>query len=242
MAAAWCDVGLQPTWQEIELSSSLLALLFMAARCEDGCAANVAGATRVLAISSLCFSWLAPRVPARPTWSWSRFRELLDFVPHGRLSRSSQRGRRIEPLGTLLPGYPASNSSQRGAGDRAIGQSPRFVSHGCLGTGTKPTWSETDFLTSSALLFLASSFWVVVSVHDHGSPFFSCRALCIPLSPSATIPPSGFLTPSPPPPGQFDNIAPQWLPGPSSLLFRVGSCAFCFLFPSLFAPNSQLMC
>lgn len=102
MAAAWCDVGLQPTWQEIELASSLLALLFMAARCEDGCAANVAGATRVRAISSLCFYWLAPRVPARPTWSWSRSRELLDFVYHGRHSRSSQRGRRIEPLGTLL--------------------------------------------------------------------------------------------------------------------------------------------
>ena len=222
MAAAWCDVGLQPTWQEIELSSSLLALLFMAARCEDGCAANVAGATRVLAISSPCFSWLAPRVPARPTWSWSRFRELLDFVPHGRLSRSSQCGRRHlafqQSPRFVFPGCPASNSSQRGAGDRAIGQSPRFVSHGCLGTGTKPTWSETDFLRSSALLFLASSFWVVVSVHDHGSPFFSCRALCVPFSPPATIPPSGILTPSPPSPGQFDNIAPQRLPD-SLLLF-----------------------
>lgn len=203
--------------------------------------------TRFRAISSLCFSWLAPRVPARPTRSWSRFRELLYFVPHGRLSRSSQRGRRHlafqQSPRLAFSGYPASKSQptwRRGSSHRAVPSLcfawlPRHWH-------SEPTWSETDLLRSSALLFMASSSGLL-------SQFMITDLLSSPAGRSAYLPHPQRRYPlpafSPPLLLQPGTSTIQPLSGSWTLFSsfpRVGACDFCFLFPSLFAPNSQPMC
>lgn len=94
---------------------------------------------------------------------------------------------------------------------------------------------------------MASGAGLLVLVHDLGFPFFSCDflrlgALAFLFLLSATIPPAGVPILSPVLPGHFDNMAPQWLPGLSPLfLWRLWLYLFVFLFPSLFAPNSQPM-
>lgn len=123
-------VGVQPTWQEIELSGSLLALLFHGCSV-GGCAANVAGEPRFqhsprLVFPGCCNSPGATNVVLEP------FLPLLDFV-FSRSPRSEQ------------PTWRE---------NRVFSSSPRFVFHGCLASKVQPTWlGDRAFEQSSCFVF-----------------------------------------------------------------------------------------